>query len=67
MRLDDNETITDQEVEWLEDQIYWYGLDSIGSANVEELKEHYCSTYRWRNCEGCPYYESEDEVCRLDK
>ena len=67
MRLDDNEVITAQEVEWLEDQIYWYGLDSIGSANVEELKEHYCSTYRWRNCEGCPHYESEDEVCRLDK
>ena len=50
----EDEILTDQEAEWLDDQIYWYGMDSIGPVNLEELKDYH-------------YYDSEDEVCKFDK
>ena len=63
----EDKELTDQEAEWLDDQIYWYGMDSIGPVNLEELKDYHCMQHRWKNCEGCLYYDSEDEVCKFDK
>lgn len=59
---------TDLEIEWLDDQYYWYG-DNAGLTQYELdlVKGFNCDRYRKDDCHGCPYYSEEDQVCRFDK
>lgn len=39
----------------------------IHARLLEELKKEQCDIYRKDDCNGCFYYDPEDQVCRFDK
>ena len=40
-------------------------IEAKSETNIEKLMK--CNIYRRYNCEGCPQYSPEDEVCNFDK
>lgn len=67
MLLDDNPNITDQELEWLDDECMTSGFDWLSTEELELVKQYNCNKYRKDDCYGCFYYDPEDQVCRFDK